>query len=248
MTETTDIAKDQEVAEDFHHWLDGIDCALVFYGSVPSSSLFLGYNAAYIEKQGKPVVMAVVPRTHSAGVRGVKARCVPGLRIVQYMPRVLDIFGHCDVETMKQNMGDTTGPFVNELIAGLTAPLTQEERHPTPASRDLATWQLSPEQPRRFKPQFLPERVGPTALPSPFPTREAVDEMLQGTDYPADYVVAKIPPMMGQATVEKIAVNAVMAGCLPTYLPVLIAAVQGAMDPKSIWKAGVVPSPPGDLC
>ena len=77
MTETTDIAKDQEVAEDFHHWLDGIDCALVFYGSVPSSSLFLGYNAAYIEKQGKPVVMAVVPRTYSAGVRGVKARCVP---------------------------------------------------------------------------------------------------------------------------------------------------------------------------
>ena len=56
--------------------------------------------------------------------------------------------------------------------------------------------------------------------------------MMRGTDLPADHVVARIPPMMGLATVEKIAVNAVMAGCLPTYLPVLIAAVQGAMDPK----------------
>ena len=55
----------------------------------------------------------------------------------------------------------------------------------------------------------------------------AVNEMLKGTDLPPDYVVAKIPPMMGCATVEKIAVNAVMAGCLPTYMPVLIAAVKG---------------------
>ena len=66
------------------------------------------------------------------------------------------------------------------------------------------------------------------------PTEEAVGEMLEGTDLPPDHVVAKIPPMMGKATVEKIAVNAVMAGCLPTYMPVLIAAVEAMVDPR-MW-------------
>ena len=42
-TETTDIAKDPDVAEEFHSWLAGVDCVLAFYGAVPSSSLFLGY-------------------------------------------------------------------------------------------------------------------------------------------------------------------------------------------------------------
>lgn len=230
MTETTDIAKDQEVAQEFHQWLDGIDCALVFYGSVPSSSLFLGYNAAYMERQGKPVVMAVVPRTYSAGVRGVKARCVPGLRIVQYMPKVLDIFGHCDLGIMKQNMGETAVPFAEELIAGLTTPLTQEEIQPIPASQALATGTFTGTAEELS--ELFYKNGWTNGTPIKVPTREAVDEMLLGTDMPRDYVVAKIPPMMGLATVEKIAINAVMAGCLPTYLPVLIAAVEAIMDPR----------------
>ncbi len=228
--ETTDIEKDTEAAEEFQRWLGGVDCILAFYGAVPSSSLFLGYNAAYMEKQGKPTVMAVVPRTYSAGVRGVRARCVPGLRIVSYMPKVLDIFGRSDVAQTRENMGDTIPEFTAQLIAGLLDPLTEEEIHPVPASQDNATKQFSGSA-ESIDDLFY--RNGWTnGSPIRIPTREAVDEMLRGTDLPADYVVAKIPPMMGLATVEKIAVNAVMAGCLPTYLPVLIAAVQGAMDPK----------------
>jgi len=45
--------------------------------------------------------------------------------------------------------------------------------------------------------------------------------------------VAKVIPRLGRATVEKIAINAVMAGALPTHMPVLIAAVQALMDPRS---------------
>jgi hypothetical protein len=57
--------------------------------------------------------------------------------------------------------------------------------------------------------------------------------MLTGTDLPPDHVVATIIPRKGKATVEKIAINAVMAGALPTYMPVLIAAVQSFADPKT---------------
>ena len=229
-TETTDIAKDAAELPKFRPWLESVDCVLVFYGAVPSSSLFLGYNAAYMEMCGKPVVMAVVPRTFSAGQRGVKARCVPALRIVPFQPEVLDIFGRSDLAQTEKNMGAGTEQFVKELIGGLTLPLTEEEKHPAPADQSLATRTFAG-TPDELSDLFY--SYGWTnGTPIKMPTREAVDEMLRGTDLLADYVVARIPPMMGLATVEKIAVNAVMAGCLPTYLPVLIAAVQGAMDPK----------------
>jgi hypothetical protein len=70
-------------------------------------------------------------------------------------------------------------------------------------------------------------------LPIVPPTEKAVAEMMTGTDLPADHVVVKLIPRLGKATVEKIAINAVMAGALPTHMPVLIAAVHALMDPRS---------------
>ncbi len=45
-------------------------------------------------------------------------------------------------------------------------------------------------------------------------------------------VIGAVPPRWAQATVEKIAINGVMAGCKPEYMPVLIAAVEAITDPK----------------
>jgi hypothetical protein len=67
-------------------------------------------------------------------------------------------------------------------------------------------------------------------LPIVPPTKELVKEMLKGTDLPADKVVGIVDLMKGQATVEKIAANAVMAGCRPEYMPVLIAGVQAITE------------------
>jgi len=69
-------------------------------------------------------------------------------------------------------------------------------------------------------------------LPIVPPTRERVEEMLRGTDLSSDFLITAVDPMMGQATVEKIAVNAVMAGCRPEYMPVLLAATEAIMDPS----------------
>ena len=52
--------------------------------------------------------------------------------------------------------------------------------------------------------------------------------MLDGTDRAADDVVAVVPPDLVECTVEKVAVNAVLAGCRPEYLPVVLAAVEAA--------------------
>ena len=63
-------------------------------------------------------------------------------------------------------------------------------------------------------------------LPVVAPTERRVLQMLAGTTRAPDEVVATVPPDLVPATVEKVAINAVMAGCLPEYLPVVLAAVE----------------------
>jgi hypothetical protein len=65
-------------------------------------------------------------------------------------------------------------------------------------------------------------------LPVVPPTEERVMRMLQGTTRRPDEVVAVVAPDLAECTVEKVAINAVMAGCKPDYLPVVLAAVEAA--------------------
>ena len=68
-------------------------------------------------------------------------------------------------------------------------------------------------------------------LPVTPPTDERVIAMLKGTTRKASESVGKIPPYLADCTVEKVAINAVMAGCKPEYMPVLLAAIEAALEP-----------------
>jgi hypothetical protein len=69
-------------------------------------------------------------------------------------------------------------------------------------------------------------------LPIVPPTEERVRAMLGGMPgRDADELVSIVPPRMGRATMRQIAINAVMAGCLPEYLPVVVAALRAVSDP-----------------
>jgi hypothetical protein len=68
-------------------------------------------------------------------------------------------------------------------------------------------------------------------LPVIPPTRERVERLLEGTRRDRAEVLGAMPPNYGRLTVEKAAINAVMAGCRPDYLPVVIAAAECACDP-----------------
>ena len=65
-------------------------------------------------------------------------------------------------------------------------------------------------------------------LPVVPPTEARVLRMLEGTTRAPDEIVAVVPPDLVECTVEKVAVNAVMAGCRPEYLPVVLTAVEAA--------------------
>jgi hypothetical protein len=78
---------------------------------------------------------------------------------------------------------------------------------------------------------FLMERGWGDGLPAIPATPERVAAMLAGTRRPAGDPVAVLPPRLGRASVERVAVNAVLAGALPEHLPVILAAVEAVSQP-----------------
>jgi hypothetical protein len=76
--------------------------------------------------------------------------------------------------------------------------------------------------------EALFDRGWTDGLPVVAPTPARVLRMLDGTSRAPDEVVAVVPPTLVPVTVEKVAVNAVLAGCRPEYLPVVLAAVEAA--------------------
>lgn len=68
-------------------------------------------------------------------------------------------------------------------------------------------------------------------LPVVPPTPERILRMLEGTSRSPAEVVGRVPPDMAPCTVEKAAINAVMAGCRPEYMPVVLTALEAALEP-----------------
>ena len=79
---------------------------------------------------------------------------------------------------------------------------------------------------------YFEEKGWSDGLPIIPPTEERVTRMLAATSRNPQDVIGTVPPRWAPATVEKIAINAVMAGCKPEYMPVLVAAVEAITDPK----------------
>ncbi len=77
--------------------------------------------------------------------------------------------------------------------------------------------------------EFMFDQGFSDGLPLVPPTPERVMRMLSGTSRDAQEVLGVMPPNMGDVTVEKAAINAVMAGCRPEYLPVILAAIEALL-------------------
>lgn len=77
--------------------------------------------------------------------------------------------------------------------------------------------------------QYFYEHGWTDGLPIIPPTEEAVRDMCRFSDRAASDVVGKIPPRWGKGTIEKVAVNAVMAGCESRYFPVIVHALEAML-------------------
>jgi hypothetical protein len=121
----------------------------------------------------------------------------------------------------------------DELVEALLRPITAEEKKPEKSKEGFKSIEIVAEDHEavfeKFNQQFLDNRWGDGLLLVP-PTEERVKWMLSGTSRSPDEIIGKVAPGNGIATIEKIAINAAMAGAKPEYLPVIIAAMEGLTD------------------
>jgi hypothetical protein len=117
-------------------------------------------------------------------------------------------------------------PLMDEILFALTQPLTEEEKHPKMVKRPERPRLLEPNTEENLHRLFL-ENGWTDGLPIILPTEERVAEMLTGTDRKPDEYVGMMSVTTHeerlQYTVEKVAVNAVMAGARPEHFPVILA-------------------------
>jgi len=120
----------------------------------------------------------------------------------------------------------TKVPLMKEIIDALTVPLTEEEKNFRIGKRPRRERLLEPDTEENLQRLFL-ENGWTDGLPIILPTEERVEEMLTGTDHDPQEVVGLMSVTPAEErleyTVEKVAVNAVMAGARPEHLPAILA-------------------------
>jgi hypothetical protein len=137
---------------------------------------------------------------------------------------------------------ETIRPLVegvfDDIIDALTVPLTADElKLPQEKGDEDGPAQLTysgdiyTEVAEEFNQSYLDRQWG-DGLPMVPPTPERVKWMLSGTARAPEEILGNINPKQGVATIEKIAINAVMAGARPEYLPVIIAVMEALTDEK----------------
>lgn len=120
----------------------------------------------------------------------------------------------------------------DEIVGHATRPLTAEEEHPSQIHRASEEENIKIpgkdflDAQEKVNELFLDGRWC-DALPIVPPTPELVKAMLAGSTRSPHEVIGPVAPKNGIATVEKIAINAVMAGAKPEYFPVILAAMEG---------------------
>ncbi len=131
---------------------------------------------------------------------------------------------HTD-EEIKKNIEEKVFP---QIIKALTEPPAPEK--PQKPARKAKERPFACEGTFEEVNQYFLIKKWSDGLPIVPPTEEKVAEFLKYTPLPADHVIGELHPSMNPATVKSIAINGVMAGCDPTYMPVLVATVEAIAD------------------
>lgn len=178
----------------------------------------------WIERAGIPAVSIIctgfVPSAHAtARMLGLNS-----LRVVEYLP---------------PNIGTQTREEITARVPSVLESIAKSLTQPAPEPR-LATAKEPEVKPREIVAKGTLQEINEyfynhqwtDGLPIIPPTLEAVDVMLKYTDRSPEEIVGVLQPARREATVWSIAVNGVMAGCRPSYLPVLLSIVEAIAEPR----------------
>ncbi len=214
------LAPKDELTEADLKELAGYDAVIQCFGDCGTSTSMTVADGVRLERLGIPT--ATVISTAFAGAARLQAagRGMGQLPIVE----------------IAHPMHTASRPAVSEraqgAVAALAAALTQRidagviaQAPPLPAEV------LLDDTPESVQ-EFFFAQGWTDGLPVTPPTHAAVRAMLSASARETRDEIGPIPPRMRMASVEKIAINAVMAGCRPEYFPVVLAAVDAVLDPE----------------
>ncbi|HEY1973607.1 MAG TPA: hypothetical protein VGH89_37055, partial [Pseudonocardia sp.] len=219
--------------------VDQCDAVIGTTADCGACSSWLAHDMIEIEKGGVPTVMITARAFVDDAGMSMKAYGMPDLPIA--------VFEGVEFTSQPDKaIHSLIDPVIDDIIAGLTTPPTSTQS--TGPAELVAEWAESeiftgPDSLsawRRFNEEFL-ERGWGDGFPLMPPTPDEVRRMCTGTARGPQDIVALLEPAFGIATVEKLAICAVMAGCEPSHLPVLIACVEAMVDPK-YWLRNVAVS------
>ena len=171
-----------------------------------------------IEKMGKPAIPIVSGRFEEDAIASSRALGMPDLQFV-IVPR---IYRNLAIEECISQ----TEAAIDDIIDVLTV----DKQHSRGERDDVSDMQRFEGEDRwdailKMNEQWLMRDWGDSFVLYP-PTIQAVRDLIAGTGLDADHLVCDMPPGFGLATVEKIAINAAMAGARPEHMPVIVAAVK----------------------
>ena len=147
-----------------------------------------------------------------AGVRDLKPVEYPGA-----------IMSHSEAE-IKKNVEEVV---IDRIVEALTKPVGNMNAPKPGKAPDKIVFKGTAEEVN----EFFYKQEWSDGLPIVPPTEEKVEEFLKYTDLSPDEIIAVLPQANLRATPRNIAINAIMAGCRPEYLPLLIAAVKAISEP-----------------
>lgn len=178
----------------------------------------------FMERAGKPGVSICSEVLLPAKRALADLNGMPAARLV-----TVPATDYCVAKREPELMKGVVAAVIDDIIKALTEPLTEEEMRSYEIEYDYSNKIFTGanyfEANEKFQEYCAVNHLsdGLTLIP---PTKEAVEWMLSGTSYPRDKIIGLMYPKKGIATVEKIAISAVMAGAKPEYLPVIIAMIE----------------------
>lgn len=182
------------------------------------------------EKAGVPTVSIITSGFLGQAQAVAQALGIPNLPLAEY-PGVVTTDSK---EELKQKVTDI---LINNIVKALTGPVAEAAR-----PRDHQPGDIVFEGTLDEVQEFFTRRMWTDGLPIIPPTLDRVEKFLKFTKRPPHDVIGTLLPENREATIWNTAVNGVMSGCRPEYMPVLAAAVEAIADPEfRIQDAGSTP-------
>ncbi|MGV6875628.1 UGSC family (seleno)protein [Pseudochelatococcus sp. B33] len=190
------------------------DAVIQCFGDCGTSTSITVADAVAIEAHGVPTITVFSSAFIQAAKSQAAGRGMPSLRTVT-IPHPMHTASRSDVVN---RAAGAVPVLIRELTGEGTAPIQEEGAESGQAG-------LFADDQEMFFAQGWTD-----GLPVVIPTKDKIEAMLATVDRDPAAAIGPIPPGMKMGTIEKIAINAVMAGCKPTYFPVVLAALETALE------------------